>query len=202
MILGWIGAIESLIVVVLTTIGLAHVPQIMDHLRNETRMGALKMEPINETHVSLFRRHRGEMSEEDELFIERGMYAILTLNLIVNVVTLISSLLLITGSIKRNSKYLIPWLICEALCLIFSSFAAISKSFEMTLYKENMAEGFGTILVICFFVGIEVYLYLCVYSLWQMLKTEEKNQRQMQMNEINQAAHKDQHDGLPPYNKL
>lgn len=91
---------------------------------------------------------------------------------------------------------------CEALCLIFSSFAAISKSFEMALYKESVIEGFGTILVICFFVGIEVYLYLCVYSLYQTLKTEEKNQRQMQMNEINQATHKDQHDGLPPYNKL
>lgn len=72
----------------------------------------------------------------------------------------------------------------------------------MALYKENLGEGIGTIFVICFFVGIEVYLYLCVYSLYQMLKTEEKNQRQMQMNEINQAARKDQHDGLPPYNKL
>lgn len=72
MILGWIGAIESLIVVILTTIGLTHVPQIMDHLRNETRVGSLKMEAINETHVSLFRRHRGEMTEEDEMFIERG----------------------------------------------------------------------------------------------------------------------------------
>jgi hypothetical protein len=202
MILGWIGAIESLVVVILTTIGLTHVPEIMDHLRNETRMPSLKMEAINETHVSLFRRHRGEMTTEDEMFIERGMYAILTLNLIVNVVTLISSLLLITGSIKRNSKYLIPWLVCEALCLIFSSFAAISKSFEMALYKESVIEGFGTILVICFFVGIEVYLYLCVYSLYQTLKTEEKNQRQMQMNEINQATQKDHHDGLPPYNKL
>jgi hypothetical protein len=202
MILGWIGAIESLVVVILTTIGLTHVPEIMDHLGNETRMPSLKMEAINETHVSLFRRHRGEMTTEDEMFIERGMYAILTLNLIVNVVTLISSLLLITGSIKRNSKYLIPWLVCEALCLIFSSFAAISKSFEMALYKESVIEGFGTILVICFFVGIEVYLYLCVYSLYQTLKTEEKNQRQMQMNEINQATQKDHHDGLPPYNKL
>jgi hypothetical protein len=72
MILGWIGAIESLVVVILTTIGLTHVPEIMDHLRNETRMPSLKMEAINETHVSLFRRHRGEMTTEDEMFIERG----------------------------------------------------------------------------------------------------------------------------------
>ncbi|KAG5677518.1 hypothetical protein PVAND_007273 [Polypedilum vanderplanki] len=204
MILGWIGAIESLLVVILTTIGLTHVPQIMDHLRNETRAATtIKMEAINETHVSIFRRHRSEMTAEDEMFLERGMYAILTLNLIVNVVTLISSLLLITGSIKRNSKYLLPWLVCEALCLIFSSFAAISKSFEMLIYNENFGEGFLTIFSILFLVGVEVYLYLCVYSLYQMLKTEEKNQRQMQLNEIsNQASHKETNDGLPPYAAL
>lgn len=71
MILGWLGAIESFLVVILTTIGLSHVPQIMDHLRNET-MG-VHLQTVNETHVSIFRRHRGEMSEADEMFIERGM---------------------------------------------------------------------------------------------------------------------------------
>lgn len=70
MILGWLGAIESFLVVILTTIGLSHVPQIMHHLRNET-MG-VHLETVNETHVSIFRRHRGEMSEADEMFIERG----------------------------------------------------------------------------------------------------------------------------------
>lgn len=74
MILGWIGAIESLVVIFLTTIGLTHIPQIMDHLRNETiRYGSLnKVEAINETHMSIFRRNRGEMTIEDELYIERG----------------------------------------------------------------------------------------------------------------------------------
>lgn len=117
MILGWLGAIESILVIILTTIGLTHIPQIMDHLRNETM--SVKLQNINETHVSIFRKQRGEMSADDEMFIERGlfdilvlkriiiyfyfltgMYVILTLNLIVNIVTLISSLLLITGSIK------------------------------------------------------------------------------------------------------
>lgn len=37
-------------------------------------------------------------------FYHAGMYVILTLNLIVNVVTLISSLLLITGSIKVSRE--------------------------------------------------------------------------------------------------
>lgn len=71
MILGWLGAIESFLVVILTIIGLSHVPQIMVHLRNET-MG-VHLQTVNETHVSIFRRHRGEMSEADEMFIERGM---------------------------------------------------------------------------------------------------------------------------------
>lgn len=159
------------------------------------------------------------------------MYAVLTLNLIVNCVTLISSLLLITGSIRvsheisafdldsesgglnnnlmkyflqRNSMFVLPWLVCEAACLVFSSLAAVSKSFEMLLYHENVFEGFATVLGISILVGIEIYLYLCVYSLYQLLKTEEK-QRQLQMSEMqqnNQAAEKNPHDGLPPYSAL
>lgn len=157
------------------------------------------------------------------------MYAVLTLNLIVNCVTLISSLLLITGSIRvshecaqltltlkvdsimmnllysqRNSMFVFPWLLCEAACLVFSSLAAVSKSFEMLLYHENFFEGFATVLGISILVGVEIYLYLCVYSLYQLLKTEEK-QRHLQMNEMhqnNQGAAKDPHDGLPPYSAL
>lgn len=93
---------------------------------------------------------------------------------------------------------------CEAACLVFSSLAAVSKSFEMLLYHENVFEGFATVLGICILVGVEIYLYLCVYSLYQLLKTEEK-QRQLQMNEMhqnNQATGKDTRDGLPPYSAL
>jgi len=202
MILGWLGAVESLVVIILSVFGLVKVDMIMEHLRNETE--SFTAQSINETHLSIFRRNRGEMTEGDAMIIERGMYAVLTLNLIVNCVTLISSLLLITGAIKRNSKFVLPWLLCEAACLVFSSLAAVSKSFEMLLYHENIFEGFATVLGICFLVGIEIYLYLCVYSLYQLLKSEEK-QRQLQMNEMhqnNQASEKDARDGLPPYAAL
>ena len=100
--------------------------------------------------------------------------------------------------------FVMPWLICEAACLVFSSLAAVSKSFEMLLYNENVFEGLATVLGISFLVAIEVYLYLCVYSLFQLLKSEEK-QRLLQMNEMhqnNQAEAKDPHDGLPPYSAL
>lgn len=99
--------------------------------------------------------------------------------------------------------FVMPWLISEAACLVFSSLAAVSKSFEMLLYHENVFEGFATVLGICMLVGVEIYLYLCVYSLYQLLKTEQK-QRQLQMNEMqqNQGAEKNPHDGLPPYSAL
>ncbi|CRL06832.1 CLUMA_CG019510, isoform A [Clunio marinus] len=202
MILGWLGVADSLLVIVLSIFGLANVDTIMNHIKNETE--SFTAQSINDTHLSIFRRNNGEMSIEDEMTIKRGMYVVLTLNLIVNCVTLISSLLLITGAIRRNSKFVLPWLLCEAACLVFSSLAAVSKSFEMLLYRESFSEGFITILGISILVGIEVYLYLCVYSLYQILKSEEK-QRQLQMNEMqqnNQAAEKDPHDGLPPYSAL
>lgn len=100
--------------------------------------------------------------------------------------------------------FVFPWLVCEAACLVFSSLAAVSKSFEMLLYNESVLEGFATVFGISILVGIEVYLYLCVYSLYQLLKTEEKH-RQLQMNEMqqnNQPAEKNPRDGLPPYAAL
>lgn len=100
--------------------------------------------------------------------------------------------------------FVFPWLVCEAACLVFSFLAAVSKCFEMLLYNENIFEGFATILGISILVGVEVYLYLCVYSLFQVLKTEEKH-RQLQMNEMqqnNQAETKNPRDGLPPYAAL
>lgn len=120
MILGWVGAAESLFVMILSIFGLVNVEAIMNHLRNETE--SYSAQTINETHPSIFRRNHGEMTAEDAMIIERGkflspstfanfeislppgMYAVLTLNLIVNCVTLISSLLLITGSIRVSYK--------------------------------------------------------------------------------------------------
>lgn len=69
MILGWLGAIESLFVIVISIFGLANVEVIMNHLRNETESHVMS---VNETHLSIFRRNRGEMSPEDMMFIERG----------------------------------------------------------------------------------------------------------------------------------
>lgn len=74
MILGWLGAVESLFVIVISIFGLANVEVIMNHLRNETETYALQN--LNETHLSVFRRHGGEMTEEDAMFIERGNWKI------------------------------------------------------------------------------------------------------------------------------
>jgi hypothetical protein len=70
MILGWLGAVESLFVMALSIIGLVNVENIMNHLRNETE--SYTAQSINETHLSIFRRHQGEMTAEDAMIIERG----------------------------------------------------------------------------------------------------------------------------------
>lgn len=70
MILGWLGAVESLVVIILSIFGLVKVDMIMEHLRNETE--SFTAQSINETHLSIFRRNRGEMTEGDAMIIERG----------------------------------------------------------------------------------------------------------------------------------
>jgi hypothetical protein len=70
MILGWLGALESLFVIVLSIFGLANVEAIMVHLRNETE--SYTAEQLNDTHMSIFRRNHGEMTADDAMIIERG----------------------------------------------------------------------------------------------------------------------------------
>lgn len=70
LILGWLGAVESFFVIILSIVGLSNVETIMNHLRNETEV--YTAHAINETHVSIFRRHNGEMSYDDMQIIERG----------------------------------------------------------------------------------------------------------------------------------
>lgn len=70
LILGWLGAVESFFVIILSIIGLSNVETIMNHLRNETE--SYTAQAVNETHLSLFRRHHGEMSLDDMRIIERG----------------------------------------------------------------------------------------------------------------------------------
>lgn len=70
MILGWLGAVESLFVMVLSIFGLVNVEVIMNHLRNETE--SYIAQGSNETGLSIFRRNNGEMTAEDAAIIERG----------------------------------------------------------------------------------------------------------------------------------
>lgn len=74
MILGWLGAVESLFVIVLSIFGLSNVEVIMNHLRNETETYTRN---VNETHLSIFRRNHGEMTAEDAMIIERGKQIII-----------------------------------------------------------------------------------------------------------------------------
>ena len=70
MILGWIGAVESLVVIILSIFGLINVEVIMNHIRNETE--SFTAQNVNETHLSIFRRNHGEMTADDAMIIERG----------------------------------------------------------------------------------------------------------------------------------
>lgn len=74
--MGWLGAVESMFVIVISIFGLANVETIMNHLRNETELYTANLG--NDTHLSVFRkRNHGEMSAEDAMFIERGNHSFL-----------------------------------------------------------------------------------------------------------------------------
>ncbi|CAO1329395.1 unnamed protein product [Diamesa hyperborea] len=205
LILGWLGAVESVVMLFLTIFGMVNVEGLMKQLRNETSSPVLHSIDITNssegTAVFKIQTKISEMTDDEYDVIKNGLYVVFAIYLIVNCVTLISSILLITGSIVRNSLYLIPWLAGEAICLVFSCAGGILQIGQLLLTHQNLLHGIGYVIIILFLTGVEVYLYLCVYSLFQMLKREEKV-RKLQLNEMQQPREKEMNDGLPAYSSI
>lgn len=127
LILGWLGAVESVVMLFLTIFGMVNVEGLMKQLRNETSSPVIHSIDITNssegTAVFKIQTKISEMSDEENEVIKNGknnlfhmfenvinnnyifhfwcsgLYVVFSIYLIVNCVTLISSILLITGSI-------------------------------------------------------------------------------------------------------
>lgn len=61
--------------------------------------------------------------------------------------------MLITGTILRNSLYLLPWLFGEGICLVVSIVMALLKVVELFVEQVNIANGIGFIFFVLIITG-------------------------------------------------
>lgn len=165
-ILGWIGAIESFAMIAFSIFGLTRVETIIQNMNATTHNLTFTYmnESTNET--GSFTSHiRVHLTDEEIEIAKIGLYVGMIIYLVVNVITLISSALLITGAIKRNRYYVLPWLVAEGVCLVVSVLAALSKIVELFVIPIHILVGILAVFSILIVTGESLFLSSCPFSL-------------------------------------
>jgi hypothetical protein len=158
-ILGWIGAIESFAMIIFSIFGLTKVETIIQNMNATTHNLTFTYlnESTNET--GSFTSHiRVHLTDEEIEIAKIGLYAGMIIYLVVNVVTLISSALLITGALQRNRLFVLPWLIAEGVCLVVSVLAALSKIIELFVIPIHILAGIAAVFFILVVTGEDFYI--------------------------------------------
>uniref|UniRef100_A0A1L8D8S2 Uncharacterized protein n=1 Tax=Nyssomyia neivai TaxID=330878 RepID=A0A1L8D8S2_9DIPT len=149
-ILGWIGAVSSFIAALVCIIAICNV----------------------DTIVNAVKEHAGEENIEPEtlksiLQIVLGVYIALSL------IGLISASLLVAGSVQRNRYLILPWLITSGMSLVLGLLVSI---FQVCGYmSQDVGAGFFSLFIIAIAYGLELYLWIAIFSLFQQLREEESS---------------------------
>ncbi|XP_059614461.1 uncharacterized protein LOC132260405 [Phlebotomus argentipes] len=149
-ILGWIGAVSSFLVLVITLIAMCNVDTIVKALVEQTQEKQLDPEMIK-TYVQIF----------------LGLY------IAVSLIGLISASLLIAGAVRRNRYLILPWLITTGINVVLGCIVAICQ--VVGAMTHDIGAGFAVLLLMGAIIAFEIYLWLAILSLFQHLREEERN---------------------------
>lgn len=150
LLIGWLGLAESIISCIFSLVMLENVDAM---ITPENFPDIDDIKPIQKTFVTM-----------------------LSAYIAFNIIDLLASGLLITGTVKRNRLLLLPWLINSLISLMFNATAI-----AITLYVSLSSKSANYTAVIPFIVtsvvvfGIYVYAYLAIQSLYQLIRRTTPN---------------------------
>uniref|UniRef100_A0A336LRF1 CSON013003 protein n=1 Tax=Culicoides sonorensis TaxID=179676 RepID=A0A336LRF1_CULSO len=174
-ILGWLGIISATFSIVFASVSFGFITQIA--------------ELIMEKEVN-----------EDAVPTVLGTFIALMLVcfLILNIIALIASICLVIGTIKNKHLLLLPWLVSELGAIILFGLFLIFDFFS--LFANNgidVGEKFLSFVFSFIFLVFDIYLWLCVCSLYHKIKQENVETHGNEM-----AVSHETNDGLPAYKNL
>ncbi|XP_017033196.1 uncharacterized protein [Drosophila kikkawai] len=146
--LGWIGVIFSFLAVILTSIALGNVDEIAQEM--------VKAQNTNLT--------------EDQM--RTVLVIILSIYLALQLINLLSSGMLIVGTLKERHLYLLPWLFNNGVALIFGLITQIGM-----FVQASSSSVVPSILISLLTFALSVYLYYGIYSLYKQLQRTSDLQR-------------------------
>lgn len=175
-ILGWLGIISSVFSIIMSIFGLTFMEEVISTITANS-----ETEP--------------DQATRDKI---AAIYVFLVAStVLLNIVILASSICLLTGAMKRKRLLLVPWLVCESIAIFFLAICLIGHFAAIFMVVDVTDQVFSFILT-GVMLAIEIYLWLCVYSLFHQIREEEGSVFYGASTQRAEVKH-DTKDGLPPY---
>eukprot|EP00092_Neocalanus_flemingeri_P067635 GFUD01082579.1.p1 GENE.GFUD01082579.1~~GFUD01082579.1.p1 ORF type:complete len:194 (+),score=20.62 GFUD01082579.1:80-661(+) len=113
----------------------------------------------------------GTTKDEIRNFLAIAFYYSVT-DLFLSIAIIVAASFLIYGVLKENSNYLVPTMIVWPLDLFVRIIFVLIHSINLGfLHPISLALN----IILCCGVVFDIFIWLCVYSHWQQLKTEDQS---------------------------
>jgi len=118
-----------------------------------------------------------DWSPDDIDFMRRMAISIISLLIAFHVIEAIASLFLIRGASNNKRLYLVPWMLERATQLLFYTVLWLSIGFYLLTSSQTFAYSMMTLIFGGISLFFNFYCFMCVYSLFVMMRDAEEYQR-------------------------
>ncbi|XP_055858786.1 uncharacterized protein LOC129921124 [Episyrphus balteatus] len=155
-VVGWVCGILSLFYIVLYALLISNLDEIIKYIVEQGGSPAEKLDPST---------------------VRSVVIAIVAIALTICVVNLISSVLLVAGTIQERHMMLVPWLINNGFALSLSVLNLIYFIVSCIHVGKSFGMIFGMTLGLLIPIAIQYYIWTAIYSLFRVIRSSRERQQ-------------------------
>lgn len=156
LILGWLGTIGAFL-------------SLASNISNLTKINEITQQIID---MQTQKHDQEPLSDDAKNAIENGVRGFFIAHTALLLLSILVSILLIVGVMKRNKNFLLPWLIYNMLSIIVTGLVVL----VVCVFLAVLAPAKVAVIVLFILGGaiaLSLYFWLCVYSFYQEIKEDE-----------------------------
>ncbi|XP_017051760.1 uncharacterized protein LOC108095245 [Drosophila ficusphila] len=153
-VIGWLGAIFSFLGTILVSVALGFADEIAKQIVEQNPSSNLTVDSVRS-----------------------ALVIVLCIYLGLTVINLLSSTMLIVGTVKERHLLLLPWLINNGVLMVFGIIANITIWAQMIGSSVPASSVIPMILPTILSLALSIYLYYGVYSLFKKIQASSELQR-------------------------
>jgi len=152
--IGWIGSVLSLLCLIFISIALADVDALVK-----------KLVEIN--------------PDIDAETVRHVAIGLLVLYLVIIMINLLTSVLLVVGTVKERHLLLVPWLLNSGVSLLFNCIAYVFAIFAMISNSTPFSNLAAGIIVWGLSVSFQYYIWYTIMSLFKKIRIDREQQQHL-----------------------